>query len=270
MNPTPPPGYRLLTDEEKKLPLPMDAIALLEGKWMVLSKLPLEQDPSTLTFATRQPAPEGATAETDAEVVDGKLVAVQGPRVAAVPASFARKLERERDAVRAELAEERKRREDADTRNVIISRNIVTADKKRRFAESELAAERKLREDAEKALQKATQCDCGDAYVADSDCPRCAPTVARCARAQVEKLTAELAAVKAKLEDVTIREVFLHQSLDSALSEAHRLRDALREMVRWHGICASFLNGDEAARMKLALDNSIAALAAQPSAQEAK
>lgn len=42
---------------------------------------------------------------TDAEVIDAQLVAVQGPRYAAVPATFARTLETTAETLRARVAE---------------------------------------------------------------------------------------------------------------------------------------------------------------------
>lgn len=67
MTPKPPEGYRLLTDEEKKLPLPGDAIALLGKEWLpsrVAGRLAAKSDQRETFYATRSPSP------TDSEMLD--------------------------------------------------------------------------------------------------------------------------------------------------------------------------------------------------------
>lgn len=74
-------------------------------------------------YATRQPAPEGATPETDAECTPPRAHILSPnqdrPMAVLVSSDFAHKLERERDEARAELAAERKRREDAEKQHIV-------------------------------------------------------------------------------------------------------------------------------------------------------
>lgn len=64
--PEPPVGYRLLTDEEKKQPLPMDALAYLGEEWLpsrAAGRLAGKSDQRETTYATRLAAIDEAMKE---------------------------------------------------------------------------------------------------------------------------------------------------------------------------------------------------------------
>lgn len=105
MTPTPPEGYRLLTDKEKTMPLPMDAQVWFSDTGWINSTLCGYKTCDNSPYATRSPATPPAegpaqTVETDAAEREQEEKAEYIGHV--VPADFARKLERERDEARAE------------------------------------------------------------------------------------------------------------------------------------------------------------------------